>query len=417
MTDNKADTNADINADIRAVIDRGESIGLMEPIGISESSKYYARLSNLAFILAQKSSGFTRSLPPEMISNLANLVRNMNCYYSNLIEGHGTHPIDIERAQNNDYSENQEKRNLQLEANAHIGVQKFIDDGGIDCKYAISVAGITQIHRQFYCNLPDELKRVANKDTGAEILVEGGKFRETDVKVGRHIAISSGAIPRFLARFEEYFAGKSSNELLINAGAIHHRLAWIHPFLDGNGRVMRLVSHAMTCDILQTGSLWSIARGLARSVETYKSLLANCDLPRRNDYDGRGTLSEEALFQFSEYFLKTCIDQVDFMESLMQPDRLRARISIWADEEISLGNLPKKAKIVLDALLYRGKIERGSEIANLLKVTPRQARRIVADLISIGIVKSKSDNSPITLAFPATLASRLMPGLFPDKES
>ncbi len=43
----------------------------------------------------------------------------MNCYYSNLIEGHDTHPVDIERALRHDYSDDPRTRNLQLEAAAH----------------------------------------------------------------------------------------------------------------------------------------------------------------------------------------------------------------------------------------------------------------------------------------------------------
>ena len=59
----------------------------------------------------------------------------MNCYYNNLIEGHDTHPIDIEKALKQDDSENQEGRNLQLEAKAHINVQKWMDEGGLKkCK-------------------------------------------------------------------------------------------------------------------------------------------------------------------------------------------------------------------------------------------------------------------------------------------
>lgn len=69
-----------------------------------------------------------------------------------------------------------------------------------------------------------------------------------------------------------------------------------------------------------------MARGLARNAGEYKTLLANCDLARRNDLDGRGNLSEEALAEFTRFFLTICIDQVAFMEGLMQPERLRARI-------------------------------------------------------------------------------------------
>src|SRR5260370_41772122 len=116
----------------------------------------------------------------------------------------------------------------------------------------------------------------------------------------------------------------------------------MHPLLDGNGRVARLMSHAMLLETLDTGALWSIARGLARNIQAYKTHLASCDQMRRNDLDGRGHLSEEALVEFTRFFLTTCIDQVTFMESLVQPDRLRTRILLWAEEEIRLNHLPLK---------------------------------------------------------------------------
>src|SRR5437868_5202635 len=150
--------------------------------------------------------------------------------------------------------------------------------------------------------------------------------------------------------------------------------------MDGNGRVARLMSHAILLDALDTGAVWSVARGLARNVQDYKSHLANCDSHRRDDLDGRGTLSEEALAAFTTFFLTICIDQVSFMESLVQPDRLRARILMWAEEEVRLGALPPKAGNILEAVLYRGELPRGDADA-AVGTGERQARRIVAALV------------------------------------
>ncbi len=186
--------------------------------------------------------------------------------------------------------------------------------------------------------------------------------------------------------------------------------------MDGNGRVARLVSHAMLLESLDTGGVWSIARGLARNERAYKSHLAACDQPRRNDLDGRGTLSEEALAAFTRFFLETCIDQVRFMEGLVQPDRLRNRILIWTEEEIRAGTLPPKSGTILEALLYRGKLPRG-EVASILNIGERQARRITSALIEAEVLTSESSRAPLFLAFPTRLASRWMPGLFPDNVS
>jgi hypothetical protein len=125
-------------------------------------------------------------------------------------------------------------------------------------------------------------------------------------------------------------------------------------------------------------------------------------------------LSEEALAEFTRFFLTTCIDQVTFMEGLMQPDRLRTRILLWAEEEIRLNELPSNSGSILEAILYRGELPRG-EAAGVVGVGDRQARRIVSALIEKGVLTSESPRSPVRLAFPAALASRWMPGLFPEK--
>ena len=203
-------------------------------------------------------------------------------------------------------------------------------------------------------------------------------------------------------------------DTILSAAAAHHRLVWIHPFLDGNGRVARLISHATLLDALDTGAVWSVARGLARNVDAYKAHLAACDQLRRNDLDGRGTLSEETLAEFTKFFLTICIDQVTFMETLMQPDQLRARILLWAEEEIRLDQLPPKSGAVLEALLYRGELPRG-DAAAIVGTGERQARRVVSALIDQGVLMSESTRAPLRLAFPAALASRWMPGLFPEK--
>src|SRR6266853_1620890 len=119
----------DMQADISETVDRGEATSLMEPLLIGETSRHRGALTDLAVELAGKAAGFRRSLPPGVMAALADLVRAMNCYYSNLIEGHDTHPIDIERALKNDYSADPRMRDLQLEAEAHISVQRWIDEG------------------------------------------------------------------------------------------------------------------------------------------------------------------------------------------------------------------------------------------------------------------------------------------------
>ncbi|VAW41858.1 hypothetical protein MNBD_DELTA03-1239 [hydrothermal vent metagenome] len=396
--------------------DRGESVGLMEPLCIAVDSRFRGPLNDLAVELAARAAGFRQGLPRKMVSALASLVRGMNCYYSNLIEGHDTHPVDIERALKNDYSRNRRQRNLQLEAKAHIEVQGWIDNGGLGGR-AATVDGLLEIHRKFCKLLPDDLLYVQDPKSKSRDRVVPGALRGRDVQVGRHVPVSPGAVPRFLVKFEQVYTQLGRAEMIIASAAAHHRLLWIHPFLDGNGRVARLLSHAMLLQTLDTGGIWSIARGLARKEQQYKALLTNCDQSRRNDLDGRGNLSEEALVEFTRFFLEVCLDQIAFMENLMQPDRLQNRILFWAGEQAAHGKIPVKSGRLLEAVIYRrGELSRG-EAVEVLGVGARQARRITAALLEEEALISESSRAPLLLNFPAHLAGQWMPGLFPEKQS
>jgi Fic family protein len=403
----------DSKAAIKTAKDRSETVSLMEPLLIGETSRHRAALTDLVFELAQKSAGFRHFLPESLLTSLADLVRSMNCYYSNLIEGHDTHPVDIERALKGDYSKDAKKRDLQLEAQAHIAVQQWIDRGGLRGR-TVAAGSIREIHRRFCELLPADLLWVPDISPGQRLKVIPGELRHYDVAVGKHVPVSAPAVPRFLDRFEEVYSRLGKTEMIIAAAAAHHRLTWIHPFLDGNGRVARLMSHATLLEALDTGAVWSIARGLARNVDSYKAHLADCDKTRRNDLDGRGHLSEESLAAFTHFFLTTCLDQVSFMRELMQPDQLRARILLWAEEEIRLDRLLPKSGAILEAILYRGELPR-ADAATLIGTGERQARRVVSALSDRGVLVSESKRAPLRLAFPAALASRWMPGLFPEK--
>ena len=394
--------------------DQGESISLAEPMLVSRGSRYRTVLTDLAIELVAKSARLRRSLPTGVLESLASLTRAMNCYYSNLIEGHRTHPVDIERALRQEYHDDIETRHLQMEAEAHVAVQQWIDEGGLRGRET-TVEGLMEIHRRFCERMPEELLWVENPTTGERRKVIPGALRERYVQIGRHIPVSPGAAPRFLARFEEAYACLGKTDRLLAAASAHHRFLWIHPFLDGNGRVARLMSHAMLLETLDTGGLWSIARGLARNESAYKGHLMACDAKRRNDLDGRGHLSEEALAEFTRFFLTTCIDQADFMERLLQPERLRTRILIWIEEQIRAGVLPKQSSEAVEAVLYRGELSRG-DVDQVTGTSERQARRITSALIQCGALVSESSRAPLRLAFPARLAARWTPGLFPEVE-
>ncbi|MEO1173398.1 MAG: Fic family protein [Myxococcota bacterium] len=391
--------------------DRGENTAMMGPMIVGQNAPERERLNDLALELAAASSELRGALADSHAGAVADLVRAMNCYYSNLIEGHDTHPVDIERALNNDFSQDPKQRELQKEARAHIEVQAWIDAGGIDGR-ATDEDALREIHRRFCELLPEELLRVQHPETGERVRVCPGEYRSHDVQVGRHVAVSPGAVPRFMSRFEHAYSGLGKMDRVLAAASAHHRLLWIHPWSDGNGRVARLMSYALLRETLNTRGLWSVARGLARNEADYKRHLANSDLPRRNDLDGRGALSQEELARFTEFFLSVSLDQVRFMEQLIEPRGLRDRILLWAEEEMRAGRLPSHSDTLLKETLYRGEIPRG-EVSTLIGTSDRTARRATSALVGAGVLRSSSSRAPLKLAFPAALAHRWLPGLFP----
>lgn len=385
------------------------TLASMEPL-LPESNR---ELEDLAIELTSAASQFAARLHPIMRASVGDLVRSMNCYYSNLIEGHNTLPIDIDRAMAGDYAREPEKRNLQLEARAHIEVQQLIDSGAMPFP-VLSLDGICWMHGEFSRRLPEELLIVSNPDTGEEIKMVPGQLRTRHVKVGDHIAPEPEMIEPLILRFVEAYSFKMLSKLqrIIGVGASHHRLAWIHPFFDGNGRVSRLFSHALLRDLGIGSELWSVSRGLAKNVSDYKRLLAIADQPRRGDLDGRGNLTEAGLTEFTAFFLSCCLDQVKFMEEILTPQELLNRVEIWCREEVQMQRLPKGSWPLLREAILIGEFPR-SQVQALTGYQERQARTVLSILLESGVLTSASPKGKVRLGFPLDIIDRWLPRLYP----
>jgi Fic family protein len=388
--------------------DDNESIGLFEPLVVSQGARSRARLNDLARTLAEKSTALCSSLPAPLIDAIAELITAVNCFYRNLIEGHEIDLVDLQSAVEGDLSKEQGRRVLQLEALAHMSTQNWLDASSVA---PFSVPAILEIHRRFYELLPPELLSVRSVDGTEQAKVEPGILRSVDVKIGRHLAISPGAIPRFLARMEQGYRSAHRGERIVMAACGHHRLLWVHPFADGNGRVARLVLHHGFERAIDARSLWSASRGLALREKEYRAHLEACDEPRRGSLDGRGSLSEGALASFAAFILECCIDQIDFMSKLLHPLQLTRRVLTWVDEMISAGVLKQGSQRVLKEMLHRGQLTR-ADIAQISGGEEGHAKVLIDALAATGIVRPGPTDDRLTIAFPIDLSLQLFPGLF-----
>jgi len=384
----------------------------MEPVFPSSAGQ----LRETAATLVQTSAKLGGALHPVTRRSVVELVRQMNSYYSNLIEGHNTHPSEIEKALHKDYSKDPVKRALQLESQAHIEVQQLIEDRLRAKDVSICAAAfLCWIHKEFYDRLPDELRVVTTK-SGKKERVEPGQLRTCEVEVGAHVAPTFRSLKNFLARFEAAYDLSVLDPLdrIIAAGAAHHRLAWIHPFLDGNGRVVRLFTHAYFIKAgLEGHGLWTVSRGFARRRDEYLAALTGADRQCENDLDGRGNLSARGLEQFCTFFLKTALDQVEFMSGLLELDTVLKRIAHYAERWAVEEGTPVEARHVLCEVLLRGEVARG-DVARLTGKPERTARRILARLLDAGLVISDTAKGPIRAGFPARCVGYYFPRLYPE---
>ncbi len=383
-------------------------------------------LEDLAREIISRSAALATFLHPVSQQPVVELLRLINSYYSNLIEGHSTHPIDIERAMRRDYASDPAKRNLQQESIAHINCQRGIQER-LRKEPDLNVAGtgfLCWIHEVFYSQLPEELRRVRDDETGEVLEVIGGTLREREVKVARHVGPQAVSMPVFLKRFAEFYKSDGYHGImpLIATAASHHRLMWIHPFLDGNGRVARLYTDASFERLPLAGyGLWNVSRGLARHRDDYMAALTWADAPRRNDYDGRGNLSNEGLARFCRFFFDICLDQIDYMSDLLKLDALLDRIKGYVQlrtARVAPAPAPEQpvlkaeAAYMLQEALLRGEVARG-DIIRVSGMAERTGRMLLGQLLNEGLLISDTPKGPVRIAFPIFVTGYLFPDLYP----
>ncbi len=383
-------------------------------------------LNDLALAVIQKSAALGSRQHPVTLNSLHEFLRVINSYYSNLIEGHNTHPYDIVRAMQKQYDTEPAKRGLQMESVAHITVQRDME-GRLQQEPELNISSrefLCYVHREFYQLLPDTFRIVKNPETGRKSRVIPGELRKETVKVGRHVPPGSDTLDAYLDLFGRSYAPDRHHGAtkLVAAAAAHHRLMWIHPFLDGNGRVARLFTEAYFQRIPVLGySLWSVSRGLARRNVDYKAALSSADAARRNDLDGRGNLSNEGLLRFCRFFLEVCLDQVEYMDNLLKLEELAQRIRSYIDlrnrgvihspsgekKLLRIESLRMLQEVLIQGVLTRGDVIQASGLKE------RTGRNILGLLLEEGLLVSDSPKGEVRLGFPIHAAGWFFPDLYP----
>ena len=374
-----------------------------------------AELEDKALKIIKESSKLSGKISNGTKLSFYDIMKNMNGYYSNLIEGNPIHPLDIEKALNGTYFKDEKKREKVEENTAHIKTQDKIKER-LEKEPDLNITSkefISWIHKELYENLDKEFRKVEHEGEIIEIIP--GKMREREVKVGTHRPPLSKSLNNFLNLFDEsYSPDKLRNrDKIIAFSASHHRLVFIHPFLDGNGRVARLFSYAYAIKVgIDAGGIWSISRGLARTRDQYYSELNYADQARQGDLDGRGNLTAKGLESFCNYFLDTALDQLNFIDKILDLDTFENRLKKMLETKPLSHTYQKRAFIILKEIYTKGELKR-SDVYDLVDIPERTLRDTVKRIKDLKLIKSKTHKSPLSLNFTVEDTIYLFPDLMP----
>lgn len=351
-------------------------------------------------------------LPTETAACVGGLLRVTSSFYSNLIEGQFTEPLSLAPR-----APRRSRKELTALAQAHIRVQRLMErfisrHESMPWSDLFAPEFVARLHHRLFKEASEEERRLTNGS-----LLIPGQLRdaaEMDVLVGQHAAPAWSAVTPMLARMQQvYGTPQDARTRLLATLAYHHRLAWVHPFADGNGRVVRLLTHLQLHKLGLSSPLWSLSRGLARKHGEYYARLANADQPRRGDLDGRGQLTQAGLFEFIGFMLETCLDQMRYIEGAIQVGQMRERLEkiITWEPRITSAGVKAEAARALNALLTMGKVSR-ADFKAFTGLGERTATDQLKKLIELGLVDSPTPKArELYPALPVWFAQQLFPDL------
>lgn len=399
------------------VIRRYDSPHQFEPLLPQE--RLLTPLLEKASDLLRGATSLVSAAPPH--GDLRVLLRAMNSFYTNKLEGEHTRPHEIESALQQDFSAHADTARRQRLALAHMQAEErceaALDEaaGSPDVVRSLYTSErLRWLHRQLFEGLEERDLTLADGTR-----VAPGEFRQRQVAVGRHEPPVAKSLPQFIACWCDVYAGVRRGEMsLLAATASHHRLAWVHPFLDGNGRVARLHTHLLFHAMGLTRGLWSPLRAYARSESRYMALLAAADEHRRGDLDGRGNLTEQGLMDWMDYTLDACIDQVEFMRGQLDLGGMQDRIlaALTFDAHTGASGVRVEALRPLHYLFAtQGDLGR-AEFKTMTGLGERTATDLVSALLRNGYVATDSAYGRLQFAVPRHALRFYFPNLWPEAE-
>lgn len=384
--------------------------------------EHMENLRDLALDVLLDARGLEDKLPPETAHAIGDKLRVVNSLYSNKIEGQVTTCESIERGLRRDFSRNAEERYSQQLGAAHLEVERSLmkliteqPEGNVS-----HPAFIQHIHRSFFEALPPEHQYTHEKGGFTNRLVMPGVFRDHRVGVsGPFGATMLGPETRKeleanMNAFGQIFdpAQFRGEAKMVAAAAAHLKLAWLHPFSDGNGRTVRLHTTLFMAKCgINRANLWSLSRGLSENRSQYMADLLEGDAqPTKHDRNKVEFVSENVA-GFCEGFLEICKEQIGVMRRQLRLHDVSENIDRFAAQNLGekFGPHAGEAARLLRAVYANGKLERAEAYTVLGTLNERTRQTIINGLVKEGLLESRSHRAGLTIGLPNTALNAYFP--------
>ncbi len=392
-------------------------------------------LADKAATLTREASRLEGKVHPILAERLKKMVMFVSCYYANLIDNRQMHPFFVEQAFKGDYQDEPGKRDMQLLSRAHVKMQQMLEEA-IQDNPGLNVSSkdfLKWMHTAYYRRVPKKFRGYEMHYAGKKNEIGPGDLNEANMQTSEGKASSGHGLESPIDSFSSIFDSSDyhGSDAIIAAALSHYQFMQLQPFSAGNNQIARFYTHSWFIQFhSHSRGLWSFARGVARKKDEYFNFFPakNATMrstghdENRSESSGSkrsytGQVSDNVLATFCDFFLTICLEQIRFMDRLLEPDHLLARIhkyiSLRSVEMDGLPVLRDEVRFVLEAVVLRGSVARG-EIARISGLGERTARAMTSSLLNEGLLESDNHKAPVRLGIPTHVIGWWFPKLYPE---
>lgn len=242
-------------------------------------------------------------VPPYIFFQLKGIFQMLESLGSARIEGNRTTLTEfVERVI--------EKKRRPVDGDAQMreiaNIETAIDfiESNIQAGAKLTRAHLSEIHKIIVADLPPP--------PGGEGSRSPGAYRTESVRIQNadHVPPDYTRVPEYMDELLDFVNApvESKNDLLVTALA-HHRAAWIHPFDNGNGRAVRMLTYALLIKQgfeVKTGRILNPTAIFCNDRNQYYDMLALAD-----------TGEPERVLAWCEYVLAGLLEEIKKIDRLL----------------------------------------------------------------------------------------------------